>query len=178
MTLRPITDIKRLRKKYDISQKQLAKDSGVSQSMIAKIESGKVEPTYSKVEMLFETLDTYQEKKELKAKDIMFKKVISVKINDKLEMVREIITKKGISQLPVLCKGVICGLITETDLLKGFSGESTYVGDVMGDAPPVVSINTKLPTLHLILQDSPVIVITDKGEIKGIITKVDLLKNI
>jgi predicted transcriptional regulator len=35
----------------------LAKFAGVSQSFIAKIESGKIDPSYSKVKTIFDVLD-------------------------------------------------------------------------------------------------------------------------
>ncbi|MBI2079314.1 helix-turn-helix domain-containing protein, partial [Candidatus Micrarchaeota archaeon] len=38
-----------LRRKLGITQKELAKLAGVSQSLIAKIEMGKIDPAYSKV---------------------------------------------------------------------------------------------------------------------------------
>ena len=178
MVLKELSDLKKLRKKYDISQKKLAKDSGVSQSLITKIESGKVEPAYNKVKKLFEILENYQETEELKAKEIMTKKVISVKVSDKINLVKKIMTKKGISQLPVYCKNKVCGLISEANLIENLDNKNVNVGDIMGDTPPIVSINTKLQTIQNILQDYPMILVTDKGDIKGAITKTDLLKNI
>jgi predicted transcriptional regulator len=40
-----------------LTQGQLAKIAGVSQSFIAKIESGKIDPSYSKVKTIFDVLD-------------------------------------------------------------------------------------------------------------------------
>ena len=178
MALKQLSDLKRLRKKYDISQKKLAKDSGVSQSLITKIESGKVEPGYNKVKKLFEILENYQKTEELKAKEIMTKKVISVKVSDKINLVKNIMTKKGISQLPVYCKNKVCGLVTEATLIENFGKKNASVGDIMEDTPPIVSVNTKLQTIQNILQDYPIILVTNKGDIKGAITKTDLLKGI
>ncbi|MBS3124223.1 helix-turn-helix domain-containing protein [Candidatus Woesearchaeota archaeon] len=42
MILRNITEIGLLRKRFGLTQKELAANSGVSQSLIAKIESGSV----------------------------------------------------------------------------------------------------------------------------------------
>ena len=56
-----LSEIKRLRKKLEINQKELAVRAGVSQSLIAKIEAGKIEPTYSKACGILETLKDLEE---------------------------------------------------------------------------------------------------------------------
>ena len=43
-----LNEISRLRKQLGLTQAELAKLSGVSQSLIAKLEAGKIEPSYSK----------------------------------------------------------------------------------------------------------------------------------
>jgi len=70
MSFRNLTEIKQLRRKYHLNQKELAQRAEVSQSLIAKIEAGKVEPSYSKAKLIFEALDQLREKEEVKAKDI------------------------------------------------------------------------------------------------------------
>ena len=71
MVFKSLNEIKKLRKKYNLNQKELADKAGVSQSLIAKIESGKVEPTFTKAQKIFEALDELREKEEIKAKEIM-----------------------------------------------------------------------------------------------------------
>ncbi len=79
-----LSQIKKLRKKLDLNQKELANSSGVSQSLIAKIEAGKIEPTYTKACRILETLKDLAEKEELKASDLMNKKIVFVKPQDKV----------------------------------------------------------------------------------------------
>ena len=43
-----LSEIKNLRKKAGITQLDLARKASVSQSLIAKIEAGKIDPTYTK----------------------------------------------------------------------------------------------------------------------------------
>ena len=57
--------IKLLRKALGITQHVLAKKAEVSQSIIAKIESSSIDPTYSKVCKIFEALDRLQKQEEL-----------------------------------------------------------------------------------------------------------------
>ena len=42
-----LQEIKHLRKKFNLTQGELAKLAGVSQSLIAKIESNKINPTFT-----------------------------------------------------------------------------------------------------------------------------------
>ena len=57
MKFPPASDIRRMRKAMDVTQTELAKQSGVSQSTIAKIERGRISASYDTVVKLFETLD-------------------------------------------------------------------------------------------------------------------------
>ena len=48
----------------------------------------------------------------------------------------------------------------------------------MEDTPPIVSTKTGLKILIELLKDSPLILVAEKGEIKGIISKTDVLDKI
>ena len=73
----------RRRKVLDLTQAKLAKLAGVSQSLIAKVESGKIDPSYSKVMKILETLDRIEKEEQVKAKDIMTKDVFWAKNDDR-----------------------------------------------------------------------------------------------
>ena len=62
-----LKDIKDIRKKFNLTQSDLAKKADVSQSLIAKIEAGRLDPTYSNAQKIFEALDTLTKKEETKA---------------------------------------------------------------------------------------------------------------
>lgn len=61
-----------------LSQKQLASLSGVTQSMIAKIELGKINPSYLKTKAIFDTLEGLERRSELKAKDLSHPKIVRI----------------------------------------------------------------------------------------------------
>ena len=65
-----IDDIVRLRKQLGLTQTELAKLSGVSQSLITKMEAKKVEPAYSKVKILIEPLQKQERSDKRTAKNI------------------------------------------------------------------------------------------------------------
>ncbi|MEM2547192.1 MAG: helix-turn-helix domain-containing protein, partial [Candidatus Bathyarchaeia archaeon] len=52
-----LDEIAKRRKLLGLTQKQLAKIAGVSQSFVAKVESGKIDPSYSKVKAIFDVLE-------------------------------------------------------------------------------------------------------------------------
>ena len=59
-----VKSIGSLRRKLNLTQKQLAKLSGVSQSLIAKIESNRIDPSYSKVVSIFHALENEMNSKK------------------------------------------------------------------------------------------------------------------
>ena len=108
-----ITEIKDIRRKLSITQSELAKRSGVSQSLIAKIESNRLDPTYTNVKKIFSALDLLTHKKETKAEEIMNKKIVSVGPED---LLRDVI--KFYPVVLITGGGKLCGLITKSDILR------------------------------------------------------------
>ena len=178
--MRQLTEIKRLRKKYNLSQKDLSNRSGVSQSLIAKVEAGKVEPTYSKTLQLFQALEELRQKDETRAKDIMNNKVVTVNADDSVTQIISVMKQKNISQLPVMTNDNVCGLITESTILKKMLANSGKIAhlhakDLMEEAPPVVPKGICLQSILSLLQGSSIVLVSDKGSLKGIISKSDVL---
>lgn len=181
--MQSIQEIQKLRKKHNLTQKQLAEQSGVSQSLIAKIEAGKLDPTFTKAKKIFEALEQLKDKEEIKAKDIMHRKVCFAQINDPLKEIIKDIKNKGISQIPILSKERVVGIITESTILNEIINNpnkmSSYkAGDVMEDTPPIISLKTGLRAISELLRDYPIVLVAEKGDVKGIISKTDLLERI
>jgi len=57
-----LDEIAKKRKMLGLTQKELARMAGVSQSSIAKIESGKIDPSYNKVKAIFDVLERMETK--------------------------------------------------------------------------------------------------------------------
>jgi len=77
-----LSEIKRLRKKLNISQKDLALELNLTQSTISRIESGLIDPPYRKFKMIFEYLEEEKSKRRKSkryAKDIMTKNIKLIK---------------------------------------------------------------------------------------------------
>ncbi len=171
-----LESIKTVRKRYHLNQKQLAEKAGVSQSLIAKIESGKVDPTFTKAQKIFAALEELRDTHELKADDVMRTKVLFAKSADHLKNIIKIMKSRGISQLPVNDKGVIVGLVSEGTILAHLDKINTaHVNEVMDDAPPIISPKTSLRVVSELLKDHQIVLVAEKGNVNGIISKTDVL---
>lgn len=177
-------EIKRLRKELDMTQTELAKSAGVSQSLIARIEKNRVDPRYSKVKAIFDALNAMTKKKtEFKANDIMSRKVIGIQKNDLVGNATSIMKKDNISQMPVFDKERVVGSVSEKTLISRMVGKTTFeelstirVEKIMDDVFPSVSKETPLSVISNLLEHSVAVLVMEGSSIVGIITKADLLK--
>jgi len=171
-----LEEIKEIRKKFGLTQGQLAERAGVSQSLIAKVEAGRLDPTYSKAKKIFEAIDMLGKKKELKAEQIMSKHIISVKPNDGIKSAIEKMKKSNISQMPVVEEHKSIGIVSESIILEALlNKKGIKIRDIMEDSAPVVSKNTTINAVSNLLRFYPMVLVSENGELRGIITKSDLL---
>lgn len=171
-----LSEIKELRKKFDLTQFQLANLAGVSQSLIAKIEAGRIDPTYSKTKKIFEAIDSLGNKKELKAEQVMTKQIISIRSNDDIRDAINKMKKANISQMPVIEDYKSIGIVSESIILEALlSKKSHKIKDIMDDSVPVVSKNTSANAISNLLRFYPMVLVSENGELKGVITRSDLL---
>jgi predicted transcriptional regulator len=177
-----LQEIKELRKRYNMTQNHLAKRAGVSQSLIAKIEAGRIDPTYSKVQQIFDTLQSLEHKNEVKITEVMNKKIIPAKPSDDVHSVIKKMQKFEISQMPVIENEKPVGLVTETTLLKKIAEiddpsrlSSIKLIDVMEECPPIVTKSASLKVVQGLLIHYQVVLVTDKGHLVGLVTKSDVL---
>jgi len=175
--------IKAKRKALGIGQKKLAKGAGVSQSFIAKLERGRIEPSYSNMVAVLNYLKQLEKKIGKKANHVMHKGIISVEPNNNVSKAEKLMKKYGISQLPVLDNGMLVGSITEDDIYKKLREGmllkevlNLEISDIMSDPFPTVNENTLVDSLLPLLNDTKaVIVVSPKGKPVGIITKQDMI---
>ncbi len=172
-------DLKQARKRLGITQEELAKMAGVSQSLIARIESGSVDPRLSTLRKIVNALSEFN-KGKICAKDIMFSPVISISIRELVRNAISLMEEKGISQLPVVDEGRLVGSLSEGTIMRYLSeGKDVFdktVGELMEESFPTVNPSTSVDVVrHLIVSGNPAVLVVDKGEVLGIITKIDLI---
>ncbi len=175
-----LSEIKRLRKKHGLTQFNLARMSRVSQSLIAKIESDKIDPAFTNVRKVLDVLYSMNEQAEHKAEELMVRKITSCCSSDPVDVAIRNMRVQGISQLPVIDGSVAVGLVTESNLLEILAAGKKVTGirveEVMQEAPPIVSKKTPLRIIIDLLRYSPLVLIADNGKFEGVITKSDVLK--
>jgi predicted transcriptional regulator len=182
-----IEELRKMRKSLGISQKELARTSGVSQSYIARLEKGEINPAYDKVRKIFEYLNNSGNRAkdiDIKAELIMTKDVDTCEMNDSIISALNKMRENGYSQLPVVTSDKrIIGTITESNindmLIKGTSIESLkhlIIKKVMGSVLPQLDKNSPISMIYPLLKYSNAVLIVDGTELKGIITKADVLK--
>ena len=175
--------IKQERRKLGITQQELSALAGVSQSLIAKVESGKLDPSYSNAQRIIGALRNAARNDEKVASDIMHADVASVTLETTLHAAAAIMRKMAVSQLPVMEKGKVVGGISEQAVLRQFSENprrtaGTKVADAMEDSFPTALPSTPISAIAALLRHYPAVLVIKRGEIAGIITKADLLKAI
>jgi predicted transcriptional regulator len=178
-----LDEIAKRRKMLGLTQGQLAKIAGVSQSFIAKIESGKIDPSYSKVKAIFDVLERLESRENYTAKAIFHEGVIGVQKGEKVSRAVDLMMQHGFSQLPVFDGEKCVGCISEKTILsqvtvaKDLSKLSQKnVEEIMEEAPPQIDENAPIPLVSNLLHFYPAVLVTRKGKIVGIITKADLFK--
>lgn len=170
-------EIKMLRKQLSLTQTQLAQQAGVSQSLIAKIEAGAIDPTYTNAQKIFAALHALRSQSEEKAKDWLNPHIVAVGIQDSVRTAIEKMKRYDISQLPVIERSQAVGIISESLLLDALlEGEVKTVGEVMADAPPQVTKETPVSAVLHLLKFAPLVLVADRGKLCGVITKADVLK--
>lgn len=168
-----------LRRQAGLTQAGLADKAGVSQSLVAKVESGKLEPGYAAVQRIFAALEEAKGGKEPQAGDVMRKNITSLHPGDSVRKAAAEMRRHAFSQLPVMEGGVVVGLVTESILLDALAaGRAKVVKEVMAEAPPIVPRNASAGALAALLKLSPIVLVQEGGKVVGLVAKADLLEKL
>jgi predicted transcriptional regulator len=181
--LHSIDEVSKKRRMLGLTQKQLAELAGVSQSLIAKMEAGKIDPAYTKAKAIFNALEQLETSTDLHAKEILHDEIVDVQKNAAVSEAVQLMRKHGYSQLPVFDGEHSVGSISEKTILgqviagKDLNQVSKLpIKDVMDEAFPQVGENAPLSLISDLLQVYSAVLISKKGKTVGIVTKADLLK--
>ena len=171
-----LEEIKKIRKKLGMTQKELADRAGVSQSLIAKIDSGRIDPAYTKIKKIFAALSDLENKEEIKAEQLITSKIIYIAPNSPIKEAIEKMKKFKISQLPVIDEHKLIGLVSESTILDALlNSKGKHVKEVMQSAPPIVSKTASIQIISNLLKHYPMVLVSEEGKLIGLITKSDLL---
>lgn len=176
-------DVRKLRQKLGLTQSELARRAGVSQSLIARIEAGDIDPRLSTLRKIWKVLRDARVTKGLCAGDIMKSPVVHVTPKDTIAYATRLMKENDISQLPVLENGIQVGSISEAGLVSAVTSERDLaeismkpVIEVMNDGFPTVSKNLDVATVSRFVEVNPAVLVVERGKVIGIITKADIIK--
>lgn len=170
-----LSRLKALRQSLGWSQHDLARHAGVSQSLIAKIEAGTLDPSLSNAQKIAQALIAKMPKEKM-VKQVMSKHVLSFSSETSLLEVVRIMRKKGISLVPVIDGDLVVGKITESVILDNVEKISTGKSkDIMLPPPPMVDASTAVSAIIPLVQSYNAILVLEKGIVVGIVTKSDVM---
>jgi predicted transcriptional regulator len=173
--------IKKRRTKLGLTQSALAEKANVSQPLIARIESGDVDPRLSTIRSIINSLDE-MEKCKVTAKDLMTSPIISLSTEDTVDRAVMLMEKYGFSQLPVIDNGVPVGSISESKLVQAMGSgnianiSSSTLKTIMEEAFPAVSPKTDMGTISHLLESYHAVLVMELGKVVGVITKYDIMR--
>ena len=117
-----IKSIKQQRLKINLTQKELAKNVGVSTSMINQIESGRSQPSYETAKKIFEVLANKENQSStFLAGDLCSQNIVSIKPLNTLHDAIKKMHKSSISQIPVFDGKKPVGVISESGIVAPVS---------------------------------------------------------
>ena len=173
-------ELKAKRIALGFKQAEVAQKAGLSQSMVARIESATVDPRVSTLAKIVQVLNVAG-KRKLMARDIMHTPVLSVLPTDTITRAAEIMESHNISQLPVIEDGVPVGCISEAAIITRLGQEGLtrrHIGamkDLMEPCFPTIPPETDLETVVQLLQEHHAVLVIIRGKVAGVITKHDLI---
>lgn len=177
-----LNQIGNIRRTLGITQAELASMSGVSQSLIAKIEAKSIDPTFTKAQKIFNALYNISRKEQKKIKEVMNKRLVSLFRDETIEETIKKMKQFGISQLPVLDKdNNPVGYISETILLEKLLDnypKDTKIEDIMLECPPIITEDSSIEIASNLLKYYPIVLINKDGRLRGIVTKSDIITNL
>ncbi len=178
-----IEDIGKRRRQLGLKQSELAKAAGVSQSLIAKLEAGSIDSSYTKVKTIFDVLERIEFKSKAQTEKILHNEVVSVQTTDPVSEVVKIMKEHGYSQIPVFDGKQSVGSISEKAILRQIlSGKDIdeisklKTEDIMEEAFPQINEEAPLSLITSLLQSYSAVLVMRKGTVIGIVTKADLLR--
>lgn len=174
--------LKKVRIQLEITQAALAKAAGVSQSLIAKVEAGKVDPSFTTMKSISLALRSRLASRGRKASDVMSFPVIGIQSKAALSECIAVMRRKGVSQLPVYSGPKVVGSVSEGHIMELLGSQedpkSVLAGSVqhhMQGGFPIVGPDTPVEALFSLFNFVPAVLVASGDKTEGIITKIDII---
>ena len=109
------------------------------------------------------------------------RKIVTTTPQAKVKDVIATLKELGISQLPVVEKGKLRGVVGEIDLLRhlvsgGQKASTSTIASLVESDYATVTPDTKIELLQGVLADARAAIVMDRDAVVGIVTKIDLIE--
>ncbi|MBY8997710.1 MAG: CBS domain-containing protein [Candidatus Thorarchaeota archaeon] len=169
-------DLKDLRLRFGLTQAELATEIGVTQSYIARLEKGSIDPKLSIVKKIVDLLTGRTGKI---CSEIMSPEPVTIAARDVVSTAVSLMQENNYSQLPVLRGTQVVGIITEWDIIQNLQHNlhEISVQAVMSPSGAImVDENTSVDVIIPLFENYQAVLVQNQGRLQGIITRSDLLK--
>ena len=111
------------------------------------------------------------------------RKVVTIDVGDELKNAIALFKQHGFSQLPVTDRGVLAGILTEADALRGLvegrASGSTRIAEVMVRKVSTIAAHAPSAELPRIFERGEVALVVDQNSaVLGLITKLDMIEHL
>jgi predicted transcriptional regulator len=178
-----LTDLKKERKRLDISQNDLERALNIPQATISRIERGVGNPSYLTVKKIFDYLEHEKSRKKdskRKANNLMTQNVISIISKSTIKEAVNLMNKHNVSQIPILENGQNLGSITSKKIQKTIIDNPNLINaevDIIKELSfPEIKKDWDIKDISNLLTNYSAVLVKEYGEYIGIITDADLLK--
>jgi predicted transcriptional regulator len=181
--MEPLPEVRRRRIALGISLGELARAIGRSDATLSRIERGQIRPSYDLVQRIFSYLEAQEglATPKLTVADLMSRSLTTVESSASLATAAQRMEAGGFSQLPVVDDGRVVGSLSEGALLRALAqpdARRLRVRDVLETAYPVVDEGFRADLLPPLLGRYPAVLVAHRGELRGIVTKSDLIRGL
>lgn len=182
-----IAELRDRRRALGVTQGRLAQTAGVSQSLVAKVERGRVEPSYRNVRALLAALDTLEgaHRPEPSVGTLATRTVVQVRRSTLLTEAAHLLRRHAISQVPVMEGPLVVGSLTDRAVVECLTDPRRVarlprltVGEVMEEPFPQLDRAAPRRVAAALLRHVPAILVTEAGRPAGILTHSDLFKGL
>jgi len=178
-----LDDIRHLRKKLNISQRELGEVLNIPQSTISRIENKSIDPPYSKFKKIYEHLDNerkIREKSKKLAEDIMTPEIYSIQSSSTIREAVGLMNKHEISQLPIIENNQNIGSITSKKIQKSITDNPELINmdiSLIKELPfPEIDRKWNVKDISDLLLKYSAVLVKNNNDYIGIITDSDFLR--
>lgn len=182
-------ELQELRKKVGLTQAELAEKVGISQSLVARIERGQVNPSVSTLKLILNEIKR-QQKSHSSVRDLLnwkgqvtkLQALIWISPVDRVRRAVILMRRHGISQLPVIRGNKSVGSISEGTIIRKIMTMDSLnvfaltVQEIMDLPFPSVDITENVDSVFAkMVSGVEALLVEEDGKPVGIITKIDAI---